>query len=292
MCPLASKLFIWVLLTPHIPMKCAQIEFEVADTGIGIPQEKQSRLFHPFSQVDSSATRFGILAHPLARTVPCCRLKHALNRKYEGTGLGLVISKRLCELMGGQMDFKSEEGKGSVFRFTVRLKLGTSPESDEIETGERARLELELQNKQQWRQLRTAMGDLRFDHSTAEMPIPKASSYSSLTFSDDAEESERSDDDASPQTVQQHMRNGAECRSSLPMIPASDNLKASHSSNPGDPNHKNHSILLVEDNIINQKVACKLLNQIGHTEIMVRSFIWGSVPCVYFCALLIAQNRL
>ncbi|WP_204103856.1 MULTISPECIES: response regulator [Spirulina sp. CCY15215] len=73
-----------------------EIEFAVKDTGIGIPRDRISRLFQPFSQVDASTTR-----------------------KFGGTGLGLVISKRLTELMGGKMWVESEEGQGSVFLFTI-----------------------------------------------------------------------------------------------------------------------------------------------------------------------------
>lgn len=74
------------------------IEVAVADTGIGIPIDKQDRLFKPFSQIDSSSTR-----------------------QHGGTGLGLIISKRLAERMGGDVTLQSESGKGSVFTVTVRL---------------------------------------------------------------------------------------------------------------------------------------------------------------------------
>ncbi len=78
-----------------------ELRFTVADTGIGIPKEKQDRLFQSFSQVDSSTTRH-----------------------YGGTGLGLVISKRLAELMGGTMSVESEAGRGAVFRFSIRAHAG------------------------------------------------------------------------------------------------------------------------------------------------------------------------
>ena len=73
-----------------------QLHFSVRDTGIGIPLDKQGRLFKSFQQVDASTTRH-----------------------YGGTGLGLAISKRLAELLGGTIWVESDVGKGANFHFTI-----------------------------------------------------------------------------------------------------------------------------------------------------------------------------
>ncbi len=79
-----------------------ELQFDVRDTGIGIPTDRLDRLFKSFSQVDPSTTR-----------------------RYGGTGLGLVLSKRLSGLMGGRIWVESEQGKGSTFSFTIVAESAT-----------------------------------------------------------------------------------------------------------------------------------------------------------------------
>ncbi len=82
-----------------------ELLFNIRDTGIGIAPEAIARLFQSFSQADKSITR-----------------------QYGGTGLGLVICKQLCELMGGKIDVKSVLGKGSTFSFSIQAKAIANPE--------------------------------------------------------------------------------------------------------------------------------------------------------------------
>ena len=98
-----GEIFIHVLVEEIASNGELTLGFEVRDTGIGIPAEKQERLFKAFSQVDSSTTR-----------------------KYGGTGLGLAISQQLVKLMGGTIRVESEPGKGSTFYFNIRTRAGVN----------------------------------------------------------------------------------------------------------------------------------------------------------------------
>src|SRR5262249_23511259 len=84
--------------TKHETPNTVELQFEVRDTGIGIPREKQQKIFEAFEQADRSTTR-----------------------RYGGTGLGLSIASRVVGFMAATIPVASEPGRGSTFFFTVRL---------------------------------------------------------------------------------------------------------------------------------------------------------------------------
>ena len=115
---------------------CWIYQMAVKDTGIGIPVEKQAKLFQPFIQADSSTTR-----------------------RYGGTGLGLAIGKRIAEAMGGNIQLESQEGVGSSLFVNIPLKvdtgyLGVAPDLGEL-TGKRVLVvdDLEINRQLQGRKI-------------------------------------------------------------------------------------------------------------------------------------------
>ena len=87
------------------PRAECELHFLVRDTGCGIPSREFERLFEPFTQADASVTR-----------------------RFGGTGLGLTISRRLCERLGGRIWVESEVGRGSTFHFTITASVESPPE--------------------------------------------------------------------------------------------------------------------------------------------------------------------
>ena len=103
--PAGSVRLVLERLDPAEPATPAQrLRFSVHDTGIGIPADRLVRLFQPFSQVDALTTR-----------------------RFGGTGLGLAISQRLVQMMGGEIEVRSQPGEGSVFGFTLALPASAQP---------------------------------------------------------------------------------------------------------------------------------------------------------------------
>ncbi|HEY5407905.1 MAG TPA: two-component regulator propeller domain-containing protein [Ginsengibacter sp.] len=96
-----GEVFVGVRLLASDESENLTLQFEVRDTGIGIPEDKLHRLFTAFSQVDSSTTR-----------------------KYGGTGLGLTISEKLVKLMEGEIRVESMAGQGSTFSFSIKTTIG------------------------------------------------------------------------------------------------------------------------------------------------------------------------
>ena len=260
------------------------LEFEVRDSGIGISQEEQKRLFRSFSQVDATTTR-----------------------KYGGTGLGLAISKRLVELMGGEVWVKSEPGKGSSFFFTIHAEevsdfiepnLNSTPtigSGQEIlivddnqtnreilraqcqrwgytpllaESAAKAAQTLELHPEIQLIILDYQMPEkdgltfareLRQTRSLAALPILMLTSLG-IPLSPENRKyiNEYLHKPAKTSPLQ------AKISELLAPLPSSPSQPAAKTSETIDPFERNPiSLLIVEDNLVNQKVALRMLGKLG-----------------------------
>ena len=104
---------VWVSMDDEVVhSRPCRLRARVSDTGIGIPKDRMDRLFQSFSQVDAST-----------------------NRRFGGSGLGLAISKRLIELMGGDIAVESEAGVGTTFSFTIPVGIAEPAAAVVRETG-------------------------------------------------------------------------------------------------------------------------------------------------------------
>jgi signal transduction histidine kinase/CheY-like chemotaxis protein len=125
-----------------------EIKVEVRDTGIGISEENQKKLFKSFSQTDSSTTR-----------------------KYGGTGLGLAISKKLVEQMGGSIGVKSKEGQGTTFFFNIIAGIcDEQPESIENNNTHKQRILAVDDNKTNVKILRKYLEFAKYDSLVIDKP--------------------------------------------------------------------------------------------------------------------------
>ena len=265
------------------------LQFSVADTGIGIPEEKQKKLFEAFSQVDSSTTR-----------------------RFGGTGLGLAISRRLVKLMKGDIWLKSTPGAGTTFYFSIPMVVSKETAAPVMAAGlpslakvrilivddnatNRQTLERTLES---WHAQVSSVADGKsalhalsqakiegnpFTLVLADYQMPEMDGFDlarqiRLEFSDSLIMMLTSDDCNS--TMARCRENGIKAHLIKPVRQA-DLLEAIQRVLVDAPNEQAQKalvqtvnqtpksgrklrILLAEDNAVNQKVAIKLLQQIGH----------------------------
>ncbi len=265
-----------------------EIQFAVRDTGIGIPPDKMDRLFKSFSQVDSS-----------------------VSRSYGGTGLGLVISKRLAELMNGSMWVESELGKGAIFYFNIVAEtISSDPkfylyESLPIFSGKK--IVVALENKTCLDVICNQLADwgmetVAFNNSTDVIEfIENNSSYDGiiLDFKSDDPDSEKflnhlkkhakkipvpiiitlpigatrnllpdiNDEFISifPKPIRrQHLHKELSTQLNKLKGSVEEREVVTESIGIADKNKELLKILLVEDNVVNQKVASRLIKKIGY----------------------------
>ncbi|WOH35840.1 PAS domain S-box protein [Thalassotalea fonticola] len=123
-----------------------ELKFSVEDTGIGMNEDQQARLFQPFTQADASTTR-----------------------KHGGTGLGLAISKKIVSLMGGEISLESELGKGSIFSFTVTFNRQQAKEKKQLIPAKQITRVLVVDDNAHAREIFSKMAmSLGYDVATAE----------------------------------------------------------------------------------------------------------------------------
>ena len=260
--------------------KASRIHLAVQDTGVGIPQDRMDRLFASFTQVDASTTR-----------------------RYGGTGLGLAISKRLIELMGGTMWVESEEGTGSTFHIAVTADEAEvpartpGPEGLDALRGKRLLVvddsatnrEIVSRQARSW-----AMRPLAVEHPSEALALIEAGERFDVAVLD--MQMPEMDGLALAREIRRHRlelplvlitslgglpeaRSATEFAAQLTkplrasqlfdalMSVLAEDGKAPHAGgggSDGKPLASSLRILLAEDNAVNQKLALRLLEQLGY----------------------------
>ncbi len=122
------------------------LTFRVFDTGIGISEENQKKIFEGFTQAEASTTR-----------------------RFGGTGLGLAISQTLVNLMGGQLELKSQLGKGSCFYFSIKLPLASHQQIEKLHLDRVENTEIEHENRLEGKKILVVEDNLVNQHVAREL---------------------------------------------------------------------------------------------------------------------------
>jgi len=264
-----------------IEEECCHLLFSVADTGIGISEDVIAELFQAFQQVDTSNTR-----------------------RYGGTGLGLVISKRLTEFMGGDMWVTSEEGKGSTFYFTAVLKMSDERPVDNprldvaalrgrtvllVDDNDTNRRILEAQlriwgmapvSTANGREALAKMGDDKYDLVLLDYQMPEMDGVAlakilqeradtpMLLLSSSGEMVDGDEANLFQQQIAKPIKHSQLLKAILKVIGLSGKTSRSPVGVPFDRGLAGRhplSILLAEDNVTNQKVISLMLSRLGYS---------------------------
>ncbi len=239
--------------------------FEVIDSGIGIPKDKMNVIFKPFLQVDESD-----------------------NRKYGGSGLGLSISKSFIEALGGEISVSSQESIGTTFTFTIENQSATdSTALDDVEIQNSGPIALCISNSNLEKIISTYLNNFSIDFHTffsfnELLNSPQKKTFNRILISEDLiQETKKLTEFKYPLIITTPSFEKGDKHSNLSYAQEpffrSDLINFLNNKSPladlsGDENNQqpsNHNnifeILLVEDNLINQKVASYTLETAGYS---------------------------
>lgn len=237
----------------HVVVRCSmalsdrghELSVRVEDTGIGIEESSQASLFEAFGQADGSTTR-----------------------KYGGTGLGLTISKQVVELMGGEINFSSEPNEGSVFYFNAFLEKSSEQIYDDYRTGLE---EVSVATHTNSATLNESLNAFLRRLNVGKLISMDSDELPDVTITDD-KKLLPSHGRAITLVRTYSKKNKAADASELIMplrLTALRNallqrhVVVKHDSKKFQLNSNNAKVLLVEDNIVNQMVASRMLEKFG-----------------------------